>query len=179
MEITRPFDNEIVIIKDFGIESENLLLKESFDAADEYVWAEGNGHRPSCYFSKNAPSSEFNSDEVPRIVESISDKAIAIFEKITGESMTYTKYGIVTRNFSDGYFLHWDAENDPSIKYGIVYYVNSDFEGGELFYPKLNITYKPEAGDLIIHPGTLEYMHGVRDVKSGVRYSMNMFAKAN
>jgi hypothetical protein len=177
MKITRPYNNEIIIINDFGIPVENEMLIEAFKSANEEVWAKGNGNRPSCYFSKNAPSDQFNSEDVPTIVDSITDRAILAFEDITKEHLDYTRYGIITRNFKDGYFLHWDSEHDKTIKYGIVYYANDNFDGGEIFYPKFNIEYKPKAGDLIIHPATMEYMHGVRDVSSGVRYSMNMFAK--
>jgi len=50
----------------------------------------------------------------------------------------------------------------------LIYY-NDDFEGGELVYPEYEIEYKPCAGDLLIH--TPEVIHGVKKVKSGIRYS--------
>ena len=53
------------------------------------------------------------------------------------------------------------------IEYGVVVYF-SNFEGGEIYYPDLNIEYKPEPGDLLIHKATIK--HGVKEVISGSRY---------
>lgn len=63
-----------------------------------------------------------------------------------------------------------NAEN----KYGILMYLNSDFDGGEICYPELGIEYKPKPGVLLIHyAGNL---HGVNPITKGVRYSMTSFA---
>jgi hypothetical protein len=177
MNITRPFDNEIIVVHDFGSSEDNKIIYDALASADDEPWFRGNHVSPTCYHGKAAPSNFFNSEEVPLIVESINQKAISFVNDLTDNRLECTQFGIITRNFKDGYFLHWDQENDPSIELGIVYYVNDNYQGGELFYPKLNIEYKPKAGDLIIHPGSFKYMHGVRDVTEGTRYSMNMFAK--
>jgi hypothetical protein len=52
--------------------------------------------------------------------------------------------------------------------------LNNDFEGGELFFPELNIRYgKESAGDLIVFPaGESKFAHGVTTVTSGTRYSL-------
>jgi hypothetical protein len=57
--------------------------------------------------------------------------------------------------------------------YGIVIYINDDYEGGEIFYTKQNITYKPKPGDLIIHSAEDHCEHGVNPVKTNVRYSIS------
>ena len=49
-------------------------------------------------------------------------------------------------------------------------YLNDDFEGGELFFPNLDISIKPKARQLIIFPGGNEYVHGVKTVTKGARY---------
>lgn len=177
MEITRPFNNDIIIIHNFGTKEENATMYSALSAASDEPWFRGDHVSPTCYHGKAAPSNFFDSEELPNIVESINERAIELVGDMIDHELDFTRFGIITRNFKDGYFLHWDQENDPSIELGIVYYVNDNYDGGELFYPKFNIEYKPQAGDLIIHPGTVRYMHGVRDVKNGVRYSMNMFAK--
>lgn len=57
--------------------------------------------------------------------------------------------------------------------FGLVIYLNDDYEGGEIFYTKQNITYKPESGDLIIHSAEEHCEHGVHPVKTNVRYSIS------
>lgn len=62
------------------------------------------------------------------------------------------------------------------VQFGMVVYHN-DFNGGEVFYEKLNIKYKPEAGDLLMHPGTTKYTHSTLPVLEGPnRYISTTFA---
>jgi hypothetical protein len=55
-------------------------------------------------------------------------------------------------------------------KYGLVAYLN-EFDGGEIYYPKQNIEYKPFAGDLVIHGSDEKCQHGVKEVLSEFRLS--------
>jgi hypothetical protein len=68
-----------------------------------------------------------------------------------------------------------DFEPSVNIKKGLIYYLNDDFEGGEIVYINKSITHKPIANSLIIHPSNEEYTHGVRLVNKGVRYTMTNF----
>ena len=61
--------------------------------------------------------------------------------------------------------------------HGMVLYLNDDYKGGEIYYPNLEIAIKPEAGSLVMHPGTEEYFHGVATVVSGIRYVGSAFSK--
>jgi len=76
------------------------------------------------------------------------------------------------------------------IDYGVVGYLG-DFEGGEIFYPRINpdgtlkengredgpcFEYKPERGDVVIHSAFQPYVHGVRPVTSGKRYAFSNFS---
>ena len=60
------------------------------------------------------------------------------------------------------------------LDYGIVSYFG-DFEGGEVFYPQLGIEYAVRPGDLVIHGAHSKHEHGVREVKSGMRYAYSNF----
>jgi hypothetical protein len=69
---------------------------------------------------------------------------------------------------------HADEVGHKEIKFGIVIYINDDFNGGEICYPELNIIHKPKARSLIIHPGNA--IHYVNKVLDGpVRYAMTTF----
>ena len=77
------------------------------------------------------------------------------------------------------------------IDFGIVAYFG-DYEGGEIFYPKINkdgslknneefnnedcFSYKPEKGDVLIHSAFDRYAHGVRPITSGTRYAFSCFS---
>lgn len=73
---------------------------------------------------------------------------------------------------------HWDNvrwEHHQPIMFGSVYYVTDDFDGGEIYYPNKGVEYKPKAGSFIMHPGTKEYMHGIREISNGWRITISLF----
>lgn len=73
---------------------------------------------------------------------------------------------------------HTDQHTDPSIRYATILYINKDYEGGELFFPNLDISLKPNPGDMLFFPGDEKHEHGVRHVKEGpIRYVIVGFIK--
>jgi CDGSH-type Zn-finger protein len=60
--------------------------------------------------------------------------------------------------------------------WGLVLYINDDYEGGELYYTEKNITYRPKSGDLLIHGATKEFTHGTTPIISGTKYIATSFA---
>jgi hypothetical protein len=53
-----------------------------------------------------------------------------------------------------------------------ILYLNDDYEGGELFFPKINIFIKPQKGDLYLFPSSFIYSHKSMPIKSGTKYSI-------
>lgn len=56
-----------------------------------------------------------------------------------------------------------------------LFYINDDYEGGELYFPKQNIKFKPKSGAAYFFPGDMNYIHGVTEIKSGIRYTVPFF----
>lgn len=83
-------------------------------------------------------------------------------EKITPSGMH--------RDNEDG---QYEGNRNAMVKYGVLMYLNSDFDGGEICYPELGIEYKPKPGVLLIHYAG--NMHGVNNISNGTRYSMTSF----
>jgi len=62
------------------------------------------------------------------------------------------------------------------VQFGMALYHN-DFNGGEVVYKYKGITYKPDKGDLLLHPGTTDYTHYTLPVLSpATRYISTTFA---
>ena len=71
-----------------------------------------------------------------------------------------------SKNYKEG-----DSYTEETVPvYGLIVYFNN-FEGGQIYYPKQNVTYHPKPGDLLIHSSLEHCLHGVKEVKSDVRYS--------
>jgi predicted 2-oxoglutarate/Fe(II)-dependent dioxygenase YbiX len=60
-------------------------------------------------------------------------------------------------------------------KFSSLLYLNDQFTGGNLWFPNQNVEVEPKPNKLILFPSTFEYMHGVKAVTSGVRYSILEF----
>ncbi|RKF29560.1 hypothetical protein BCY90_14855 [Agrobacterium deltaense] len=68
---------------------------------------------------------------------------------------------------------HIRAHNDTAAEFSArcvtaLLYLNDDYEGGELFFPRLEVNYRAKAGELVLFPS--EYLHAVWPVTKGTRY---------
>jgi|GEM_PF-506242 len=54
----------------------------------------------------------------------------------------------------------------------LSYYLNDDYEGGEILFPRFNVSIKPEANQLVIFPSNFVFNHTVMPVTSGTRYAV-------
>ena len=64
----------------------------------------------------------------------------------------------------------WEKSLDRDLS--VVYFLNDDFEGGELVFPALELVVKPQAGTLVCFPADHNYIHGVNPVTAGHRYTL-------
>lgn len=70
------------------------------------------------------------------------------------------------------YDTHIDGWSIPTRQISIIIFLNGDFEGGGLHFPRQKIIIKPEAGDAVFFPSNFSYPHAALPVTSGVRYSV-------
>lgn len=77
-----------------------------------------------------------------------------------------------------GYDTHCDqlgGNRNPLKLLSMIFYLNDDYEGGELVFPRQGIEYKPVAGDAIVFPSGFPYPHAVKPVTKGRRYAVIAF----
>ena len=83
------------------------------------------------------------------------------------EAMNFIKYGPGQ---------HFQEHADHGFSYvctlSSVAYINDDYEGGELYFPKLSLNIKPKSGDLYLFPSTYLFSHRAMPVTSGLKYSI-------
>jgi predicted 2-oxoglutarate/Fe(II)-dependent dioxygenase YbiX len=70
---------------------------------------------------------------------------------------------------------HFQVHSDHGFSYNCtlssVMYLNDEYEGGELWFPYLDITLKPSYGDIVLFPSTFIYAHASKKVVSGTKYA--------
>jgi len=59
--------------------------------------------------------------------------------------------------------------------FGSIIYINDDYEGGELYFPRLDLVVKPTLGLLVAFTGGWHHEHGVIRVRSKDRLTMAAF----
>lgn len=52
-----------------------------------------------------------------------------------------------------------------------ILYLNDNYSGGELYFPYLDVLFKPTAGSVVFFPSNFIYTHEVKKINSGTRYS--------
>jgi len=105
----------------------------------------------------------------------INDRLYKLFEPF--ENLELKGVGSIQRQY-EGISLsyHVDSLSNPLVVFANVLYINDDFTGGELHFPKIDVTYRPEKGALIVFPSADDYLHGVLPVGPGpIRYALPAF----
>jgi hypothetical protein len=82
------------------------------------------------------------------------------------ESINFVKY-----NPGQHFNVHTDSGFSYFCTLSSVGWFNDDYEGGELWFPYLNLTFKPQKGDVLFFPSTYIYAHGSKEVTKGIKYS--------
>lgn len=84
----------------------------------------------------------------------------------------HDSYSILKYGKGQKFVNHIDDHQDFHRRLSLVYYVNDDYKGGEIVFPRFNITYKPNANELLLFPSTYVYNHSVLPVEEGTRYAV-------
>lgn len=93
-----------------------------------------------------------------------TNKVIGLFQKMGMLSVSKLLPGL-------GMGVHQDSPSPESNHMACLMYLNDNYEGGEIYFPGLDLKYRPAAGDVLLFKGNI--LHEVFPVKSGTRYNFN------
>lgn len=83
--------------------------------------------------------------------------------------------GAYARLHSDNTDEHGNSGPFTRSRYAAFLYLNDDFDGGLLRFPKHDIEIKPQVGMLAAFDGGFNNMHEVTLIESGIRYTIGSF----
>jgi Rps23 Pro-64 3,4-dihydroxylase Tpa1-like proline 4-hydroxylase len=118
------------------------------------------------------------------IKESFYNNLFEIFQK--GFSLIENDYRIMygmETEWHDNYQIlkygegqHFSNHVDDNLAYhrriSTLYYLNDDYSGGEINFPRFQLSIKPLKNQMILFPSTYVYNHYVSPVKEGTRYAV-------
>lgn len=93
------------------------------------------------------------------------------------ETTWHESYSILKYGKGQKFVNHVDDHKDYHRRVSVVYYMNDNYSGGEIVFPRFGITYKPLSDELLIFPSTYVYNHSVSPVVEGTRYSVVSWLK--
>jgi hypothetical protein len=92
------------------------------------------------------------------------------------EAFNFVKYEGEGKHFR----IHADHGPAYNCTVSAVIYINEDYEGGEIQFPRLdNYTHKPKIGDIAIFPSNYIYEHASLPIKQGNKYSVVVMTDIN
>lgn len=92
-------------------------------------------------------------------------------ENYPGPFESYDESKIHIARFQEGYGMHEHFDSTKPNDIATLIYLNEDYDGGQIYFPELNIYIKPNEGDLICFPDTPDFVHGVKPISEGIRYT--------
>ena len=90
------------------------------------------------------------------------------------------KNRLVRYEIGEFFTMHRDDHPLTQRTISTVLYLNDNYEGGEIAFPRLdNLVYKPKAGDIAIFPSNYIYEHSSEPMISGDKYSVVVMMDIN
>lgn len=169
VKITKPYNNEIFVIENFASKQEVSIVAEY--AESKFIAAEKKDPSLERVDLKKRANLVMKSLEL-RAIDFVND-SLCLPERVYYTGMM-APFRLVNKEFPSHYDDAGRVDNNP-VLYGMTLYLTDNFDGGELVYENLNISYKPVAGELVLHPATEKYRHRVNAPIGGSRIGLPMF----
>jgi hypothetical protein len=187
--------DNIVALEDFMTEEEVLRLNnfirnnETWDFTETHYNENGTVIYDADYWANRVatyPTIEKSDPEIPKLIENMVARLKIEVDNFFNVDANPTSPAMVRWLPGQLQMPHADKElhtgpdagkpNDfPYYDLAGLFYINDDYEGGELYFPNQGIQFKPKAGAAYFFPGDKNYIHGVTQIKSGIRYTVPFF----
>jgi hypothetical protein len=185
----------IVELENFMTEDEIVFIENAaknitvWDVTESHVNENGTVIYDSDYWKDRVatgPTLDKNNPAINPMIQTLYDRLKPIIEDFfkvvvdpTGSTIVRWLPGQLQKPHADKE-LHDGKDagepNDfPNYDIASLFYLNDDYEGGELYFPLQGIQFKPKRGAAYFFPGDMNYVHGVTEIKSGTRYTCPFF----
>ena len=173
--------NRIVEVPNFINKETAAMMVEYFKKEDRWGETAFNGSRGAPVQPGSIRPSDFGlSENIFMDVNSkLKDAITSVYNKeVTPSSIHAQRWDIgssANPHSDNSDFDGNPTEGFDNLKYVGILYLNSDYEGGDLYFPEHKISIHPNAGSMYIFSGGIENIHGVTEITSGTRYSIVSF----
>lgn len=173
------------------------ILERNLDGTKRYIWREAqvtNSDKPiksarDCSDFKFKPENLGPRDylnhellDMHKEVYDILKSCIDDYCKYWGINITYYEAFNFVKYEGAGQEFKVHADHGPMYNCTVsaVVYLNDDYEGGEIKFPRLdNVVHKPKAGDIAVFPSNYIYEHASLPMVSGTKYCVVVMTDLN
>lgn len=171
------FDNDICQFADSI--SEPILLSKFIEGSEDIqgidnIISKWKKHDNKYIKNIDASSVDLNEPRSLYIVNSIYsgmkfclDRYVEM-KKIPNEQIISKLFTIEKQ--SDGSEINSSYYNNTDAKYILMVFLNDDYDGGELIFPKKNMGFKPQKGSIVVFPNREDLTFQFNKINSGERY---------
>jgi hypothetical protein len=135
-----------------------------------------NGDTDITYPLTWSPTAEFYN------LKSDANQAADDYAKYWGINVVYYEAFNFVKYEGAGTHFNIHADHGPAYNCTVsaVIYINDDYEGGDLKFPRLdNLVYKPRVGDIAVFPSNYIYEHASLPMESGTKYCVVIMTDIN
>jgi hypothetical protein len=90
---------------------------------------------------------------------------------------SHDAYSVLKYGVGQKFTNHIDDHPVFHRRVSLVYYMNDNYSGGQINFPRFGISYKPAANEILMFPSTYVYNHSVSEVTEGTRYAVVSWMK--
>jgi hypothetical protein len=126
-------------------------------------------------------------------IKDLSGNVLSEIFRTSLANLFFKNFHTVEQDYMSSYGVYWAWHEEWSVlKYGkgqhftnhiddhpnyprrtsTIYYLNDNYTGGEINFPRFNLTIKPKANQMILFPSNYVYNHSVSPVIEGQRYAV-------
>lgn len=184
---TNTFAGCIEIFENFEIFSKNIILeieKEINDFQNDFLWHDA----PSRFLDETKPKINWleknkNSDLSEKILNDFKNGINLVIksyaEKHLIENLYYDSFILLKYKNSTMYKAHADGETKTGRSVSCIFYLNDEYDGGEIEFVNFDLIIKPKKNMMILFPSNYAYAHKIHEIKSGTRYCLVTWLKDN
>ena len=151
---------------------ENVLSKEEHVQLLKYAGSIESWHTQpwgvKFFLSKDMPE---------EIIDSLEKVFRIAYQKCTDrynvKLRVFERHEVHLIKFEKGHKMN--GHTDTTGDFAVIYYLNDDYEGGEINFPDHNLKIKPKPNSFVIFPSNEDYFHEVLENLGKERYSSTLW----
>ena len=174
MEI-RSLGEDIWEITDFLSEEEQSIFLFALNFSASNLWKVD--ETAGVWSGRSVLIESFGNLTIKNVALDVEQRLSSLF---TNYTFIHQLNHFLRASEGQGMDVHTDNVEPPDKvnMFGIVIYLNDDYEGGEIYYPEIGLSHKPLARSMVVHRASRA--HGVHPVTgNNVRYVMTSFVKGD